>query len=220
MISRTSSTPSCAVLAHAGASPSRGEDLLVALARDAADDVAEHLDEAPVGVPREALVARVRGETQHRLVVETEVEDRLEHPGHRVARAGAHGHEQRVVGVAERAAGALLEAGDALGHLLRQAGRLGAARVHERDARLGGDGEAGGHQVGPEHARHLGDVRALAAEQHAHVARALGEVVHVAGSGCDRGHAAILERRGASHMRRTTRSWLRRATDADPRNPR
>ena len=93
-----------AVLAHAGALPGRGEDLLVALARDAAHDVAEHLDEAPVGVPREALVARVRGQAQHRLVIETEVQDRLEHARHRVARAGAHRHEQRVVGVAERAA--------------------------------------------------------------------------------------------------------------------
>ena len=67
------------VLAHAGALPGRGEDLLVALARDAANDVAEHLDEAPVGVPREALVAGVRGETLHGLVIETEVQDRLEH---------------------------------------------------------------------------------------------------------------------------------------------
>ena len=117
-----------AVLAHAGALAGRAQDLLVALARDAADDVAEHLDEAPVGVPREALVAGVRGETVHGLVVEPEVQDRLEHPGHRVARAGAHGHQQRVVGVAERAAGALLEAGDALRDLLGQAGRLGAAR--------------------------------------------------------------------------------------------
>ena len=193
-----------AVLAHAGTLPGRGEDLLVALARDAAHDVAEHLDEAPVGVPREALVARVRGQAQHRLVIETEVQDRLEHARHRVARAGAHRHEQRVVGVAQSAAREFLEAGDALGHLLRQACRLGAARVHERDARLGGDREAGGNHARAEHARHLGDVRALAAQQHAHVARALGEVVHVAGSGCDRGHGPILEARGASHMRRTT----------------
>ena len=35
----------------------------------------------------------------------------------------------------------------------------------------------GGHPVGTQDARHLGDVRALAAEQVAHVARALGEVV-------------------------------------------
>ena len=44
----------------------------------------------------------------------------------------------------------------------------------------------------------------LPPEQHAHVARALGEVVHVAGADCDRGHGPILEAPGASHMRKTT----------------
>ena len=41
---------------------------------------------------------------------------------------------------------------------------------HVLDARLGGDREAGGYSLGAEHPRHLGDVRALAAEQLAHVA--------------------------------------------------
>ena len=47
------------------------------------------------------------------------------------------------------------------------------------DACLGRDREARGHALGAEDPRHLGDVRALAAEQVAHVARALREVIDV-----------------------------------------
>ena len=43
---------------HAGAPLVLGDQVLVALAGDAAADVPEHLDEAPVGVPREAFVVR------------------------------------------------------------------------------------------------------------------------------------------------------------------
>ena len=49
--------------------------------------------------------------------------------------------------------------------------------AHVGDARLGGDREARRDALLAEHARHLGDVGALAAEQVAHVPRALGEVV-------------------------------------------
>ena len=54
-----------------------------------------------------------------------------------------------------------------------------AAVLHVEDARLGRDREARGHALGAEDARHLGDVRALAAEQIAHLARPLGEVIDV-----------------------------------------
>ena len=156
-----------------------GRDLgLEALAGDAAHDVAEHLHEAPVGVPREALVAGARGEALDRVVVEPEVEDRVEHAGHRLARARAHGDEQRVVGVAELLAGGRLEARERLVDLRRRV-PSGSSRpaLHVGDARLGRDREARRDAVGAEDPRHLGDVRALAAEQVAHLARALGEVV-------------------------------------------
>ena len=52
---------------------------------------------------------------------------------------------------------------------------LGAVVAHVLHARLRGDGEAGRHALRAEHARHLRDVRALAAEQLAHVAAALVE---------------------------------------------
>ena len=55
-------------------------------------------------------------------------------------------------------------------------GRL-AAGLHVGDAGLGRDREAGGHSVGAEHPGHLGDVGALAAEQLALLARALGELM-------------------------------------------
>ena len=83
--------------------------VLEALALDAAHDVAEHLHEAPVGVPREALVLGLARQPLHRLVVEAEVQDGVEHARHRLARARAHRHQQRVLGVAELLARALLE---------------------------------------------------------------------------------------------------------------
>jgi hypothetical protein len=160
------------------------------------------------------LVAHARGESQHGRVVEAEVEDRLEHPRHRVPCARAHGDQQRVVGIAEPASRALLEPGDPLGDLLGQPGRLDAAVAHEGHAGLGRDGEARGHEIGAQDAGHLGDVRALAAEQHAHVARALREVVHVASGAGDRGHEAILEAARPRHMRRSY--GLRSARTAQP----
>ena len=49
--------------------------------------------------------------------------------------------------------------------------------LHVRHARLGGDREPGRHPVGAEHSRHLGDVRALAPEQLAHLPGAFAEVI-------------------------------------------
>jgi hypothetical protein len=148
------------------------------LARHPAADVAEHLHEAPVRVPREALVAGYAREALHAAVVQPEVEDRVHHPRHRLARAGADRHEQRVLRVAQPLAGVLLEPRESAVHLLLEVLGLAPVGVHVRDARLGGDREAGRHAVGAEHARHLRDVGSLAAEQIAHLARPLGEVVH------------------------------------------
>src|SRR5690606_13858448 len=100
------------------------------LARDAADDVAEHLDEAPVGVPGEPRVAGPGGEPLDGAVVEAEVEDGVHHPRHRLARPGADRDEQRVAGVAEALAGALLQTTEGLADLLGEALGLPAARAH------------------------------------------------------------------------------------------
>jgi hypothetical protein len=151
--------------------------LLEARARDAAHDVAEHLDQPAVGVPREARIAGALGQALDGLVVEAEVQDRVHHAGHRVARAAAHGDEQRVRRVAEAAAGLGLEAREGVVDGRAQPVGRAAPTAHVLDARLGRDREAGGHQLRAEHARHLGHVGALAAQQLAHLARALGEVV-------------------------------------------
>ena len=51
---------------------------------------------------------------------------------------------------------------------------------------LRADREPGWDAVGTEYARHLGEIGSLAAEQRAHLARALGEAVNELGCGCAR----------------------------------
>ena len=93
-------------------------------------------------------------------------------PGIESRRAGADGHEQRILQVAELLAGLLLEGGDAGLHLRLQRGRIGALVGVVIGADLGRDGEAGGHRQAD--AAHLGEVGALAAEQRLHGAVAVG----------------------------------------------
>ena len=114
--------------------------LLVALAGDAAHDVAEHLHQPAVGVAGEALVAGALGEALDRFVAEAEVEDRVEHAGHRDASARAHRDQQRVLRVAEPLAGAGLERRQGRIHLSVEPGRH-LPRLHELDAGLGRDRE-------------------------------------------------------------------------------
>ena len=193
---------------HAALGLDERDLLLEALARDAADDVAEHLHEAPVGVPGEALVAGPQREAAHRAGVEPDVEDGVHHAGHRVACAAADGHQQRVVGGAQSPARASLEARERVVdggfHALR--GRAAVAQVG--DACLSRDREARRHQLRFEQARHLGDVRALAAEQGAQLARALVEVVDPFRGGW-RSHALNAGRRGRSPHPWTARELAR-----------
>jgi hypothetical protein len=105
--------------------------------------VAEHLDEAAVGVVGEARVAGPLGQTLDGLVVEAQVEDRVHHARHRELRAGTHAEQQRVLDVAELLAGQLFHLGDVLQHLLVDlVGRLAVFKVEQ--AGVGGDREAGG----------------------------------------------------------------------------
>ena|GEM_PF-1319213 len=147
---------------------------------------AEHLHEPAVGVPREPLVAAERREPVHRLVVEAYVEDRLHHPGHRELGPGPHGHQQRVGRVAEAPPEGVLHATQGGRDLDPQAGRHGAV-PHEVAARLGRDREPRRHRQ-PEPG-HLGQVRALAAQQVLLVLVALGEVPHVRRHGAPPAHA-------------------------------
>ena len=138
------------------------------LGLQAEHDAPVHGDEAAVAVVGEALVGGGLGQPLDALVVQAEVEDRVHHPGHRELRPRAHRDEQRVRRVAEPATHLLLEGGDVLGHLLVQA--RGPAAAHVGATGVGGDGEPGGDgQL--EHARHLGEVGALAPQEVLHLHR-------------------------------------------------
>ena len=182
--------------------------VLEALAGDAAHDVPEHLDEAAVGVPGEALVARRACQTLDRVVVEAQVEDGVHHARHRVAGAAADGDQERVARIAEPAPGLVLEAGERLVDRRVQALRGDAAASHVGDAGLRGDGEAGRDPLGPEQAGHLGDVGALAAEQVAHLPRSLVEVVDPARDGRG-GHLGLLALSARSRRHRQGQAPMR-----------
>ena len=128
--------------------------------------------------PRRSARCPSRGEPSTDSSFRPEVEDRVEHPRHRLARAAS----ARTPAAGRRSRRASCRPAPRGARAPRRPGRRarpGTERVglHVGHARLGGDREAGRHALGAEHARHLGDVGALAAEQVAHVARALGEVV-------------------------------------------
>ena len=107
-----------------------------------------------------------------RLLVEAEVEDRVHHPGHRELGARADRDEQRVGRVAEALAGPLLDLLHRREGVVPQARRQLLAVGEVVVARLGRDRESGrGRQAGE---RHLGEARALAAEQVLHRAVAFG----------------------------------------------
>ena len=139
------------------------------------DHVGEHLDEAAVGVPGETGIVGLLDQAVDGLVVQTQVQHRVHHARHGHRRAGAHGHEQRVVGIADLLAHAALEVlAVGLDGVERALGPgvAGAGVLH---AGLARDGEAGRH--GKPDVGHLGEVGALAAEDRLHARVALGHVV-------------------------------------------
>ena len=155
----------------------RLDRVLETLARDPARDVAEHLHEAPVGVPGEALVFGGRGQPEHGLVAEPEVQHRVEHPRHRFPRAGADRNQQRILASPSRLPECSSSRASASATCSDMPVGLLAAGAHVLHAGLGGDREAGRHAIAAQHAGHLGDVRALAAQQLPHLPGAIGEVV-------------------------------------------
>ena len=155
-----------------------GDDgVLEQIAVETHHDVGEHLDEAAVGVPSEARVVGLLDEAVDGLIVKAEVQHGVHHAGHGEGGAGANGHEQRILGVAEALAHALLQVGAVLGDGVERAFRPHVAGVGVLHAGLARDGESGRHRqpdVG-----HLGEVRALAAEHPLHLGVALGHIVPV-----------------------------------------
>ncbi len=171
------------------------EDVLEHVVLHAQNHARIHLDEAPVAVVGEPLVARLLGEAFDRDVVEAEIEDRIHHAGHRRARARTHRHEQRHLLVAEPGADRLADDTERRLDILRQPRREALAEIVVGRADLGGDREARRHRQ-PE-ACHLRKIGALASEEVLHVRGAFGlagpeEVDPLAGSTCTvlrHGHA-------------------------------
>lgn len=145
---------------------------------DAHHRAAEHLDETAVRVPGEPLVTRGLRQALHRVVVQTDVQDRLHHPGHRIARARTHRHQQRIVPLTQPPPRGPLQRGQMVRDLTRQTGRFTTGR-QERAARFRGDDETGRHRQ-PQPG-HLGQVGALAAQQVGLILAALAERVHITG---------------------------------------
>ena len=138
------------------------EERVELLAGQLQHDAGVHGDEAPVGVEGEALVPGLLGQALHGLVVEAEVEDRVHHAGHGELGTRAHGHEQRVAGVANGLAHGLLEPGAGTRHFGVEL--LGPAAGHVGAAGVGRNGESGRHRE-LEYRRHLGQVGALATQE-------------------------------------------------------
>ena len=149
------------------------ERLVEPLTADVLHRLAEHLDQAAVGVPREARVVRLAGQAVHAGVGQPHVEDGLHHPRHRELRPRAHRDQQRVVRVAELLAPGRLQRLEVLGDLrLEPLGHR--TRIQVGPTRLRRDREPGRHRQPQLH--HLRQVRALAPEKVLLVLVALGEV--------------------------------------------
>ena len=150
--------------------------LLEAVAVHAHDRLAVHLQQPPVGVPREPLRAGLLGQALDALVIQAQVQHRVHHPRHRERGARADRDQQRVAGVAQAAAHPLLELLQVAGDLLQHAvGELAPGRP------VGVAGLTGHREPqrdGQAHVGHLGQVGPLPAQQVLHVLVALLEVVH------------------------------------------
>ena len=86
------------------------ETIFEAPVRNFEDDVAVHLDEAPVAIEGEALIGTT-GQALDRDVVEAQVQHGVHHAGHRDAGPGAHGDEQGLVWISKPASHHLLHLG-------------------------------------------------------------------------------------------------------------
>ena len=152
-------------------------ELLEVFLADLHHNVGVHLDKAAVAVPSPAGVVGLLGDDVHHLLVQTEVQDSVHHAGHGGPGAGAHGDQQGIFMVAELLAGDLL-------HFFNIFHDLGenlvidlAAILIILGAGLGGNGEALRHRQAD--VGHLSQIRALAAQQLAHIGVALGEQVTI-----------------------------------------
>ncbi len=147
------------------------QDFLEHLVVEPHDDVGIHLDEAAVGIPGEALVAALTGHGEHAVIVEAEIEDRVHHAGHRGARTGAHGEQQRTIGITESAAGHGADLFERRHDIRLETVGEGFAALVIGVAGFCCDRQPGRH--GKTERTHLGEIGTLAAEKMVVLGRAL-----------------------------------------------
>ena len=139
----------------------------------AKNHVAIHLHKTTITIPREARILCRVFQRDDGFVVEAEIQNRVHHARHRIARTGANRNEQRhPIRRAEFRAHDLFHVGDARFHLRLQFLRISFFVCVKKSADFGGDGKTGRH--GQTDAGHFGEVRALAAEQRLHAPVAVG----------------------------------------------
>ncbi len=169
---------------HAFAFLDAVEDVFELLLGDVENHVAEHLDEAAIGVVGETGIVAALGQSFDGLVVEAQVEDGVHHAGHGELGAGADRNQQRIFA---RAQFLTLQPFQALEGSMHLGVDLRAQRAaHVFAAGFGLNGESGRHgQSGIGHLRQPG---AFAAQGVFHAAVAVGraaaEEVNILGWGC------------------------------------
>ena len=144
---------------------------------DVEHGTSEHLEQTPIRVPRESLVASGRSQALDGAVVQSDVQDRLHHSGHRELRARPHRDQQWRLGVTQAASDLAFELSQVSADLFAKA-LWGSAQRAIGAAGVSGNREPGGYRK-PQSC-HLGQVGALAAQEVSIVLAAFGEPVHVA----------------------------------------
>ena len=138
---------------------------------DVEHNVAEHLDQAAIGVVREPRIVAALGQRFHALVVQAEIQNRIHHAGHGELRARAHADQQRILALAQFLSLQVFELLERRFHLAVDFLRH-AVVPHVLATGLGLDREARRHRqpgIG-----HLGQAGAFAAEHVLHLAVAVG----------------------------------------------
>ncbi len=69
------------------------DQLLEVMVVDTEHNLPVHLDKTPIAVIGETLIAALARQSDDRLVIETEVEHGIHHPGHRNPRPRPHGNQ-------------------------------------------------------------------------------------------------------------------------------
>ena len=144
--------------------------MLELLLGDIENHVAEHLDEAAIGIIGKTRIIAEFGQGFDGLIVEAEVEDGIHHAGHGELGAGADGDEEGIVARAELLALQLFKLLEGGVHLGIDLWTDGAAHVLATG--LGLDGESG--RDGQAGVGHLGQACALAAQYILHFAVSVG----------------------------------------------